>query len=117
MAGLETELKLAVTPRTFARLAQDPLLGTPRGAAQELVAVYFDTARRTLWRHGVTLRLRRERGRWLQTVKGGGTLAAGLHRRMEISHRVAEAVPNLRLLGASDLEKLVAWGGGGGGGG
>jgi triphosphatase len=108
MSGLETELKLAVTPRSFVRLAQDPLLGSPRAAAQELVAVYFDTARRALWRRGVTLRLRRERGKWVQTVKGGGTLAAGLHRRMEISHRVAEAAPNLRLLGASEIEKLVA---------
>lgn len=108
MPGEEIELKLAVTPRTFARLAQEPLLGEARGPAQELVAVYFDTARRALWRRGASLRLRRERGRWVQTLKGGGALEAGLHRRHEISRRVPGAAPDLSLLGDSALERLVA---------
>jgi len=108
MRSEETELKLAVSPRSFARLAQDPLLGEAQGAARPLVAVYFDTARHALWRHGVSLRLRRERGRWVQTVKGGSAPAAGLHRRTEISHRAARAAPDLGLLGESELERLVA---------
>ena len=108
MRDQETELKLAVTPRTFTRLAQEPLLGEPRGPARKLVAVYFDTARRALWRGGVSLRLRREHGRWVQTVKGGGALAAGLHRRIEISHRAARAAPEPALLGDSEPERKVA---------
>lgn len=107
MPIVETELKLAVTPRTFAKLADDPLLGAPRGAPRRLLAVYFDTARHALWRRGVALRLRRERGGWVQTLKGGGALEAGLHRRAEIAHRVISAVPDLGLCGEHDLGKLA----------
>ena len=108
MVSQETELKLEVTARTFAKLAQDPLLGQARGPARPLVAVYFDTPRHSLLRQGVSLRLRRERGRWLQTVKGGGAVEAGLHRRAEITQRARSEVPDLGLLGDSDPEKRVA---------
>lgn len=108
MVNQETELKLALTPRTFAKLAQDPLLGAPRGAARRLLAVYFDTARHALWRRGLALRLRRERGGWVQTLKGGGSVEAGLHRRAELTHRVSAVTPDLGLLGEHDLGKLAA---------
>lgn len=107
MQILETELKLAVTPRTFAKLAQDRLLGEAQAAARPLSAAYFDTRRCALWRRGVTLRLRRERGRWTQTVKGGGSLEAGLHRRTEIAHPAAGDAPDFGLLGDGELERLV----------
>lgn len=105
MVSQETELKLAVTPRTFAKLAHDPLLGAPQGAPEHLLAVYFDTARHALWRRGMALRLRRERGGWVQTLKGGGSVEAGLHRRAELTHRVRAATPDLGLLGEDDLGK------------
>ena len=108
MAGEETELKLSATPRTLARLAADPLLGGPRGAPQTLVAIYFDTPRHALWRHGITLRLRKERGRWVQTVKARGALEAGLHRRLEHTQRASSAMPDLALIRDSDLAKQVA---------
>lgn len=104
----ETELKLAATPRTLARLASDPLLGKPRGAPQALVAIYFDTPRFSLWRQGIVLRVRRERGRWVQTVKGRGALDAGLHRRMEATSRAHSAVPDLEGIPDADLRKRVS---------
>lgn len=104
----EIELKLAVAPRTLARLAADPLLGEPRGAARPLVAVYFDTPRFALWRRAISLRLRRERGRWVQTVKGGGTVEAGLHRRIEIEQPASAPVPDLALIRDHRLGKLIA---------
>ena len=107
MGDEETELKLALTPRTFAKLAQDPLLGEAQAGARPLAAVYFDTRRHALWRRGVSLRLRRERGRWMQTLKGGGSLEAGLHRRIEIAQRAAGDAPDLGLLGDSELERLA----------
>ncbi|HEV8096372.1 MAG TPA: CHAD domain-containing protein [Burkholderiales bacterium] len=104
----ETELKLSATPRTLARLAADPRLGRRRGAVQSLVAVYFDTPRRTLWRRGIVLRVRREQGRWVQTLKGRGTLEAGLHRRIESSQPVSSPVPRLGRIADAALRKRVA---------
>jgi inorganic triphosphatase YgiF len=108
MVSQETELKLALTPRSFAKLAQDPLFGAPRRAARSLLSVYFDTSRHALWRRGVALRLRRERGGWVQTLKGGGSVEAGLHRRAELTHGLISATPDLALLGEHDLGKLAA---------
>src|SRR6185436_12405722 len=104
----ETELKLSATPRTLARLASDPLLGKPRGAPQSLVAIYFDTPRFSLWRQGIVLRLRRERGRWVQTVKGRGALDAGMHRRIEATSRARSAVPDLARIPDADLRQRVS---------
>jgi triphosphatase len=104
----ETELKLSAAPRTLARLASDPLLGKPRGAPQSLVAIYFDTPRFSLWRQGIVLRLRRERGRWVQTVKGRGALDAGLHRRIEATSRARSAVPDLAGIPDTDLRNRVS---------
>lgn len=108
MPIVETELKLAVTPRTLARIAQDPLLGVACAAPQQLLALYFDTSRRSLWRRKLTLRVRRESGQWLQTVKGGGSVEAGLHRRIELTWPTADAVPELDRLGESEPEQAVA---------
>ena len=98
MAGEETELKLSATPGTLARLAADPLPGGSRGVPQNLVAIYFDTSRHALWRHAITLRLRKERGRWVQTVKARGALEAGLHRRVEDTQRASPRAPDLTLI-------------------
>ena len=103
----ETELKLSATPRTLARLASDPLLGKPRGKPQSLVAIYFDTPRFSLWRQGIVLRLRRERGRWVQTVKGRGALDAGLHRRVEATSPARSAVPDIEQIPDADLRSRV----------
>ncbi|HTL26396.1 MAG TPA: CHAD domain-containing protein [Burkholderiales bacterium] len=104
----ETELKLSATPRTLSRLASDPLLGKPKGAPQSLIAIYFDTPRFSLWRQGIVLRLRRESGRWVQTVKGRGALVAGVHRRIESTSRARSAVPDLERIPDAGLRKQVA---------
>ena len=54
-----------------------------------MYGVYYDTPGLDLWRQGIALRLRRERGRWFQAVKGGGSAHAGLHRRFEDEAEVA----------------------------
>jgi len=107
-AAVEAEIKLAAAPAVLARLAADPALGESRGDPLELAAIYFDTPRHSLWRHGFTLRLRRERGRWVQTLKGGGTLEGGLHRRLEFSARASRARPSFALIGDAEVRKQVA---------
>jgi inorganic triphosphatase YgiF len=69
---LERELKLLVSPRTAAALARSLKLPA-RGRVVH--SVYFDTAGRTLRRHGMALRVRRDGRRWLQTVKGARSIA------------------------------------------
>ncbi len=108
METRELEIKLAASAPTLARLAADPVLGAPAGRARKLVAIYFDTPRFALWRRGLTLRLRREGGRWIQAVKGRGGVEAGLHRRIEIERRAAAPVPDLALVRDEPLGREIA---------
>jgi inorganic triphosphatase YgiF len=82
----ETELKLALKGVTAEQLQTLPeirthALGTAR--EQRLDTIYFDTARLSLRRQDVALRLRRSGDRWLQAVKTSGSACAGLHQRGE----------------------------------
>lgn len=108
MVTQETELKLALAPRTLGRLAADPLIGNASAGARTLAAVYFDTPRFSLWRHGIALRLRHEQGAWVQGVKCGGAVQAGLHRRSEIEHPAGHPVPDFSLLGDDPIRELVS---------
>lgn len=71
----ETELKLAVAagdlPQLLARLSR---YGAPQRGV--LDSLYFDTRDRRLAAAGLALRLRLADGRWWQTLKAGGALAA-----------------------------------------
>ncbi len=71
--SIETELRLGLPRHELPRLLRHDALvaartGTLRGS--RLVTTYFDTADAMLGVAGVALRLRRERGRWRQSVKG-----------------------------------------------
>lgn len=93
--GREVELKLSVAPRDVGRLAWrlSRLAGRPRRA--RLLSRYYDTPDGALRRHGLALRLRREDGRWLQTLKGGGRVTGGLHRRFEFDRALKGPHPDL----------------------
>ena len=97
---LETELKLQIDPRHLARLRGHPLFKrATRRASRRLHSVYYDTPDLDLWRAGVTLRLRRTSGRWVQTIKGGGTVAAGLHQRHEFETAITAPFPDFSAIG------------------
>ncbi len=83
----ETELKIMLDAGSERRLRRHPALaamreGKPRSA--RLVSVYFDTPDQALARAGIALRLRRERRRWIQTVKLGGAGRGGVFSNVEI---------------------------------
>ena len=96
-AGREIELKLRIAPRDVPRILKHPQLRRVRAGerkTERLLAVYFDTADAQLARAGLALRVRREDGRWLQTLKGppeSGS-GAGIASRLEFE----------RTLGAGD---------------
>ena len=83
---VETELKLRITPEQLARLRRHALLkahSVTRPVTRRLYNIYFDTPKLELHQSGMALRLRRVGQQWLQTLKGGGSVQAGLHQRNE----------------------------------
>jgi inorganic triphosphatase YgiF len=80
----EIELKLALPEASQQSFLRQALL--KEAAARQtgrLVNVYYDTPDLALRRLGIALRLRRQRGNWLQTVKCSGQSAGGLTTRPE----------------------------------
>ncbi len=108
---MEIELKLLLAPEDLRRADRHPsvaALRAGRGRTDRVKSVYYDTADAALARAGVALRVREIRGRWVQTVKGGGTSAAGLHERAEREWRLAGRKPDLELLSGTPLETLFS---------
>lgn len=101
---IELELKLQVSPGAMRRLSGHPLLkGSAPASRHRMYGVYYDTPGLDLWRQGIALRLRRERGRWIQAVKGGASAHAGLHRRFEDESEVAGPAPDFSRIGQGEL--------------
>ena len=75
----EIELKFAVPAER--RAALEKALRRGRVRIERMQAIYFDTADERLAKRGVTLRLRKEGRRWVQTVKAA--TAADSFRRLE----------------------------------
>jgi inorganic triphosphatase YgiF len=76
----EVELKLRLPRGAAAKVLRHPLLQDFGAAAPHrarLRAVYFDTPDDRLASAGLALRLRRENGRWIQTLKGPPSGGAG----------------------------------------
>jgi triphosphatase len=104
--AVEIELKLACAPEHLHRLKRHPLLRSlsiARATTQKLYSVYYDTPDLQLRDHAMALRLRRVGRQWLQTLKGGGGVQAGLHQRNEWEMPVAAE--------KLDLDSLTASGG------
>jgi inorganic triphosphatase YgiF len=108
---MEIELKLLLAPGDLPRVgrhASVAALRAGRGRTDRLTSVYYDTAHGALAHAGVALRVREVRGRWVQTVKGGGASAAGLHAREEQEWRLPSPDPDLTLLAGTPFEALFS---------
>src|SRR5674476_1468572 len=84
--AVETELKLRIAPEQLARLKRHALLKTysiTRPTTRRLQNIYYDTPKLDLHKSEMALRLRHAGRQWLQTLKGGGSVHAGLHQRNE----------------------------------
>ena len=110
MVSIETELKLALPRRAAVAVMTHPVVeAVAAGDASHarLLSVYYDTTRFDLWSAGISLRLRRTPTGWLQTLKRGGTVVGGLHRREEIEMPVAgQALELARFADWPSLEAL-----------
>ncbi|WP_407178428.1 CHAD domain-containing protein [Bradyrhizobium sp. STM 3562] len=70
--GSEFELKLLVDSDRLADFNDAPVIATNargKGTRKHLKSAYYDTPERTLWRNGLSLRVRQSGTRFLQTVK------------------------------------------------
>jgi len=106
---VEIEFKLCAPPEVLRRLSRRRLLrGDARPVARKLSSVYFDTPQRELWRRGVALRVRRVAGKWVQTVKGGGTARGGLHERVEFECEVPGPAPDVSVIPRGPLTAIFA---------
>jgi inorganic triphosphatase YgiF len=68
----EAELKFLVPADAFDRVREAPVMmrhARDSGIARHLETVYFDTAERTLFNHGISLRVRRSGEQFVQTLK------------------------------------------------
>ncbi|MGJ5177174.1 CHAD domain-containing protein [Bradyrhizobium oligotrophicum] len=71
-AGHEIELKLLVAADRLADFHDAAIItahARNRGTRKHLKSIYYDTPKRTLWKHGLTLRVRQSGSRFIQTVK------------------------------------------------
>ena len=106
--AVETELKLRIAPDQLARLKRHPLLGkhqVTRPITRRLYNIYYDTLKLELHKSAVALRLRRAGRQWLQTLKGGGSVKAGLHQRDEWDVPVSRAALDFSSPQAVEWEK------------
>lgn len=106
----EIELKLHLTDAAARAIeAAGVLPGKPKTVAQR--SLYFDTPDRALAKAGLSLRIRKAKGKRVQTVKQADRGAAGVFARPEHEMAVAddrpvldEATPVARVLGAKASE-------------
>lgn len=106
---MEAEIKLAIDAASAAQIKKLPVLRDHAAAEPqdaEHVDRYFDSPDFDLWRHGFALRVRSNGTHHVQTLKGGGSALAGLHRRTELEAEVDGEQPDLELF-ARQLREAV----------
>lgn len=109
---IETELKLRITPEQLARLKRHALLKahqTTRPISRRLYNIYYDTPKLELHKSAMALRLRRSGRQWLQTLKGGGSVKAGLHQRNEWEVPVRGAALDFSWLPEAGGSQAAKW--------
>lgn len=94
--GREFELKLVASPKAVRQLRDAPRLAAGIAGladAQDLIAAYYDTADLRLRRNGLSLRVRKEGDRFIQTIKSGSTNGGGALKRLEWNAVVPDLTP------------------------
>lgn len=104
----EVELKLELAPADVARFRALAPLGEPAREAAAQVTTYYDTPEGTLRKAGYSLRLRRRRGRTVQTVKERGGDSGGFSARAEWERRVSGGGLDFEALEETPLGKILS---------
>ena len=108
--AVETELKLRIAHGQLASLRRLALLKTysiTRPVTRRLHNIYYDTPKLDLHKSEMALRLRHAGRQWLQTLKGGGSVQTGLHRRNEWEVPVNRAALDFSATQEVEWDKLL----------
>lgn len=106
----ELELKLTFDPAELNRFRRSALL---RRLSQEpakrkrLFAHYFDTPDLDLKEKKVSLRVRRENGEWVQTVKAKGNKSGGLQARTEFNASRDEPTVDIGAIANKEMRRKI----------
>jgi inorganic triphosphatase YgiF len=104
----EIELKFLVGEAGIAAvLKRAGALAVTKPSRRKVESTYYDTAARDLRQQGLTLRLRRDGRKWLQTVKADGRLAGGLSRVTEDEAALPEGKLSLEAIGDAELRRRI----------
>jgi triphosphatase len=101
----EVELKLLVTAGSLSQWREAPVIlryARNAGVTRRLEAIYYDTPERTLFHHGLTLRVRRSGRRYLQTLKRAPQHGQPF-RRQEWEVAVNGTMPDLSAFPAGEI--------------
>jgi triphosphatase len=110
LSSAETELKLSLPTSVSDSVFSLPVLNRNRTSgpkSQRLVTTYFETSEGDLGRHGVSLRIRQQSGKRIQTVKAAGKSGVASCRG-EWEWTVEATRPDLKLLEATPVSDLFA---------
>ncbi len=72
-----------------------------------LRSIYFDTPVQQLKAHGIALRIRREKGRWIQTIKTGRTGVGGYQDVLEQDNGVPGPKPRIDAIADRGLRETI----------
>src|SRR4029453_2039781 len=103
----EFEVKLEVEPATLRRLNKLRLIKTLNQSPKQAstTPLYFDTAKHTLRKKGLSLRVRRTGGRHVQTIKASGNSAS--IERNEWESEISGPVPDFVIIKGTPVEDLL----------
>jgi triphosphatase len=109
IAPRELELKVELNESDVDRLRDELDESTVggKGAYKKLRTVYFDTPSHDLHAAGLSLRLRRENGHWLQTVKADQKVAGDLSNPIELECTVKVEKPDLTKIADKKIRRAV----------
>jgi inorganic triphosphatase YgiF len=106
----ELELKLELTPEELRRLHSHPALGdlaVSDPVTRILRSIYYDTPDHRLKMLGISLRLRSDGEGWLQTVKSGTAVEAGVSSPLEIEAPTAGPEPDVGRIAHRKIRRKV----------
>jgi inorganic triphosphatase YgiF len=105
----EVELKLEVAPSELEKVLAHPLLGelSDGASTQTLHATYFDTPDHTLQQAGISLRVRRNGGQRIQTIKAARPPDGVALARSEWEHEIGGDTPDYTLAKDTALQPFL----------
>jgi triphosphatase len=106
----ELELKVELSKSDAERLRGKLLVGdlsVGPAETKKLRTVYFDTPKHGLHAAGISLRLRRQNGGWLQTVKADQHVVEGVSNPVELEAPVAGEDPDLAKIADKKIKRVI----------